>query len=126
MSREDQDQQPLLPPHGMPPPTGNERYMPCHRCSDMTHVATLTQYDAMCFRCFEAYCREPQATPKFMGDKREGACSWAEALQKREQSGERLSLFQKTCWREALGLPITGAIASWEQTPEDYANGRPA
>lgn len=53
------------------------------------------------------------------------AKAWAHALKAREQAGERLTLGQKTMWRQALGLPITGAIASWEQTPEDFANGHP-
>lgn len=29
---------------------------------------------------------------------------WAEALREREQSGERLTPFQKSAWREALGV----------------------
>lgn len=29
---------------------------------------------------------------------------WAEALREREKSGERLTSFQKACWREALGV----------------------
>lgn len=48
-----------MPPHGQPPMTGNERFLPCHRCKDPTLVATLSHYGAMCFRCHEAYCREP-------------------------------------------------------------------
>lgn len=35
---------------------------------------------------------------------REPAKAWAEALRDREESGERLSLYQKACWREALGV----------------------
>ena len=30
--------------------------------------------------------------------------AWAYALRAREESGERLSLYQKACWREALGV----------------------
>lgn len=124
--RDFEDETPL-PPHGHAPPMahGAERYLPCHRCAEQTHVATLTQYGAMCFGCYEAYCREPQPNPEFMGDKRNGPHDWAEALRKREESGEHLTLFQKTCWREALGLPITGAISGWEQTPEEYVAGHP-
>lgn len=124
--RDFEDEAPL-PPHGRAPMTGNESYLPCHRCKEQTLVATLSHYGQMCFGCFEAYSRERQPTPAFMGDKRiDGPRAWAEALRKREQSGERLTLMQKMSWREALGLPVTGVIPSWEQTPDEYAAGRPS
>ena len=33
--------------------------MPCPRCSGMTTRGALSNYGARCFRCYEAYCRDP-------------------------------------------------------------------
>lgn len=35
--------------------------LPCLFCQTPTQRATLSQYGARCFRCYEAYCQEPQA-----------------------------------------------------------------
>jgi hypothetical protein len=48
-----------LPPHGAPP---LENRLPCRACGTATLIATLSNYGARCFRCYEDYCREP--TPK--------------------------------------------------------------
>lgn len=34
---------------------------------------------------------------------------WAYRLQKREADGDRLTIFQKNAWREALGVPVESA-----------------
>jgi hypothetical protein len=117
----------ILHPHGKPPPvdTGGA-LLPCLWCKTPTQRATLAHYGARCWRCYEAYCGEVQPRPDFMGDRRvDGPLAWARALKAREEAGERLSLVQQTMWRDALGLPITGAISTWEQTPEEYAGGHP-
>lgn len=113
-----------LPPHGALPATTADR-MPCNRCGTPTLRSTLNHYGARCFECYRSWCNEPQTRP-YVGDKAtDGPKAWAHALKAREEAGERLSLGQRTMWRDALHLPITGAIASWEQTPEDFANGAP-
>lgn len=107
------DDQPelLLPPHGKPPVGGIEVRMPCHLCGGATLWATLSQYGARCYGCYVAYCRTPQSGPKFVGDGRLGPTQWADALRQREQSGERLTPFQREAWRRATnphGLPLPG------------------
>jgi hypothetical protein len=52
-----------LPPHGVPPKR-EELLMPCTRCGESTEHSTLRMYGARCFRCFLAYCREPQLPQK--------------------------------------------------------------
>lgn len=100
--------------------------LPCHLCGEPTLHATLTQYGARCYPCYERWCAEPQTGPN-VGDRRAtGPLAWAHALKTREEAGERLTLSQKVMWREALGRPITGAIPTWEQTDEEYRNGSPA
>jgi len=126
MNRETPDEDAIpLPPHGRPPALENR--MPCRRCGTQTLVGTLNHYGARCFRCYGEYCTEPQQRPMFEADKRVGGPkAWAHALRAREEAGERLSLAQRTMWREAIGLPITGAIPSWEQTQEEFDNGLPS
>lgn len=126
MSRNPADDETPLPPHGKAPaaidPFGP---LPCRLCGMLTQRAMLAQYGARCLNCYELWRGESQPSP-YVGDKRvDGPKAWAHALKAREQAGERLSIAQRTMWREALGLPITGAIATWEQTPEEYANGHP-
>lgn len=77
--------------------------LPCSNpnCGTATPRATLAQYGARCFPCYEAYRREPQ--PRiYVGDKREDPKSWAYALKAREEAGERLSPPQRDMWRQAL------------------------
>jgi len=37
---------------------GNDQLLPCMICRKPTQPATLTNYGARCFRCYEAYCAE--------------------------------------------------------------------
>lgn len=123
MSRDPTDDVVIPSTHGKPPPVEvGGTLLPCHRCQTLTQRATLAQYGARCYRCYEAYCQEPQPSPRFMGDKKLGDKDWAVALKAREESGERLTLAQKIMWREALGRPITSAIPSWEQTDDEFAH----
>lgn len=80
-----------------------EARSPCRWCGGDTLLATLAQYGARCFRCYEASCREAQPKPRIAPDKqRYGAKAWAWALKAREEAGERLTLAQQSAWRDAL------------------------
>lgn len=95
------DESPLLPPHGRPPLADR---MPCSWCRAPTLVATLNQYGARCFECYEAYCQAPQPSPN-VGDKRTGdPRAWAHALRAREERGDRLTLAQRDMRRAARVL----------------------
>lgn len=101
------DEQPPLPPHGNAPRAkdAEARRLPCAWCKEPTLVATLTQYGARCFRCYEASCRTQQPSPA-IGDKRKGGPkAWAHSLKAREQAGERLTPAQQAAWRDALRQP---------------------
>jgi hypothetical protein len=87
-----------LPPHGNLPPDGGMRCMFCHRPSQW---ATLSQYGARCFSCYESWQRAPQTSPD-IGDKRKGLRDWAHALKRRHDAGERLTFGQIDAYRAAL------------------------
>lgn len=77
---------------------------PCGFCGEMTKHETLRMFGARCGRCYQAFCSYIPSGPD-VGDKRTGDDkSWAKALQRREEGGERLSSVQRAMWREALGL----------------------
>lgn len=112
----DDDQAPLLPPHGhaAPPAGPHEVFAPCTRCNTPTQRSTLAHYGARCLRCYIAFCREPQPTPRFMGDKRTGGNrAWAYALKARQDAGERLPVASQEMLKNALrGVDLYG--------PEDH------
>jgi hypothetical protein len=97
-----------------------ESYLPCSFCGKATLTATLSQYGARCAKCFDTYCQEVSAPT--LADERVAVArkliglsaawnkvggsdprQWAHDLRNREQSGERLSRFQRDAWREAIG-----------------------
>lgn len=96
-----------LPPHGY---VQEDKRQPCRWCDAPTSIATLNQYGARCFGCYESYCRNvPEATP-YMADKRKGEPkAWAHSLKAREESGERLSPTQRQMWRAAFGPQLSEA-----------------
>jgi hypothetical protein len=53
-----------LPPHGSVPELANRR--PCLFCHRPTLIATLSNYGARCFRCYEDYCTELQPVAKHL------------------------------------------------------------
>lgn len=81
-----------------------DRLLPCAFCQSPTKHKVLATLGARCQGCFKAYCERLPAAPN-VGDKRQGAKSWAYALKEREESGELLSGLQKRMWRECLGVP---------------------
>ena len=106
MNREStSDDSVILAPHGKPPPANSgAALLPCSRCGTPTLPGTLATYGARCYGCYLDLLRDPQPSPRAMGDKRVGGPkAWAHALQRREQSGERLSPAQAEMWRAALG-----------------------
>lgn len=74
---------------------------PCRTCQESTDWQTLSDHGGMCFRCFKAYCREFQNRPD-VGRKEADPLSWARALQRRHQAGERLSKAQIDAYQDAL------------------------
>jgi hypothetical protein len=80
------------------------------------HPPNLVEFKSICMRRPEpelAKLPEPKADPKIAEavlksiEKPNGRHpkEWAENLQSREQSGERLSQFSRGAWREALNTP---------------------
>jgi hypothetical protein len=102
-----QDEPPLLPPHGIPPPSSDYQPAPCQRCYTLTDRKQLAQYGARCFRCYEAFCREPQPR-RDVGDKRVDPRNWAHALKRHEDAREPLSPCQRAMWRYAFGPRTKG------------------
>lgn len=116
---------------------GPVRYMACWSCRAQTLVETLSQYGARCFPCFEAYCAkggpEIQAGQRIvrpdparlraflrkLADGIRGAQTsqrgWADRLQERHQSGERLTPAQVRAYRYAL----SGRLVPIEVCDED-------
>lgn len=37
--------------------------LPCRKCGDLTDRGTLSDYGAMCFGCYQAYCRSGSSAP---------------------------------------------------------------
>ncbi len=58
------------------------KFLPCRKCAKSTPWATLANYGAQCFACYEAYCQEEQSHVD-VGDKRIDPLGWAKALQRR-------------------------------------------
>ena len=38
--------------------------LPCTPCGEATLIATLSNFGARCFACYQAYCRAPRETPE--------------------------------------------------------------
>lgn len=91
------------------PPTGGGVKvgipMPCTFCGAMTSHATLAMLGARCAACYGAYCRATKPMP-FVPETSippdAGGRAWAYRLRYREQTGERLTAFQRDAWRLAL------------------------
>jgi hypothetical protein len=60
-----------LPPHGKPP--ASEGRLPCRWCGAPTLGATLSQYGARCFECYEAYCNAPPTHLALTAEQRRAA-----------------------------------------------------
>lgn len=86
-----------------PSKTSEGQLMACNCCHTPTAQSVLASLGARCFTCYLAYCRA-QLPKVYVGDKRQGARSWAHALRRREESGEVLSPTQRVMWREALAV----------------------
>jgi hypothetical protein len=78
------------------------RYLPCAVCRTQTQAATLSQYGARCFSCWETYRTGPLPKTPDVGDKKNsGPRDWIRALRRRDEAGERLTPAQRGAWREA-------------------------
>ncbi len=73
----------------------------CRRCDSSVSSVTASDHGGMCNRCFVAYCNEPQHRPD-VGSKLRDMRSWAYALRRRHEAGERLTQGQVACYRAAL------------------------
>ena len=80
--------------------------MPCRWCQASTPLDVLCQLGARCAPCYSRYLRASEpihewAKPLPNEAKTVAPKAWAEALRKREQSGERLTKAQRNMWRAA-------------------------
>ena len=81
-----------------PPP------LPCRQCQRQTPRVILSNFGAMCEPCYRAWQRQKQLPSPDVGDKaKDGPRAWIPALQRRIDSGERLTQFQRQCLDEAQG-----------------------
>jgi len=77
--------------------------LPCRVCHAETDREILSNHGAMCQGCYADYVRKPLAESPNVGDKAaRGEKDWAQAMRKREASGERLTPFQSQAWRYVL------------------------
>lgn len=76
--------------------------LPCAKCGRQTQHATLANYGARCFQCYEDYLK---ATPDEvqLADKSQDPKGWAKLLRKRELMGERIGQVRRSMWRSVLG-----------------------
>ena len=75
----------------------------CTRCMMEADYSDMTSYGAMCWKCYDNYCKEaphyhPQ--PQFTGDSRD----WARRILHKEQNGEAVSKVAIQFAKEALRL----------------------
>lgn len=73
----------------------------CLFCNTPTDWQTLSDHGARCFSCYQAYKRAVPKLP-YVGEKTSDPRGWAYALKRREESGEKLTQFQKQSWREVV------------------------
>lgn len=79
--------------------------LPCAWCRRLTLRTMLAQYGARCLQCYDAYITASNPQPEWMRPipanvRMVAPKAWAGVLQKREESGERLSKAQRDMWRE--------------------------
>lgn len=101
---------------------GPVTHRPCTFCGKATLIATLANYGARCNACYEAFCREPQPHVD-VGDKRLDPRSWAHALKRRHEAGERLTPPQIAMYRAALSSQQRN---DEDETPADRARAERA
>jgi hypothetical protein len=95
MSRKtfDPDADVPLPPHGVPPATGDR--LACAHCQTLTLRATLSQYGARCFGCYQAFCRTPQPYRRYtQAGGKPNAYELVQRLMDRKAAGEQLTKAQ--------------------------------
>ena len=89
-------------------------YAPCQKCQKSTLLATLAQYGAQCHPCYEYFCTGGHGVNSLSRADRLALLhnlrsvfqtshprGWVARLQARENSGERLSIAQRTMLRAA-------------------------
>ena len=75
---------------------------PCRQCGATNLKETLSNYGGLCPGCYRDYCKAPQHFPD-VGDKRiDGPRSWAHALKRRHEQGDRLTPAQVSAYKAAL------------------------
>lgn len=78
--------------------------LPCSLCNRPTPRAILAQYGARCAGCYGHFCRSVPQRPEHSAHRGlDGPRGWAQALRRREESGERLTPAQRAAWRAAIG-----------------------
>lgn len=77
----------------------------CRRCRNDTPRDTLSTFGAMCEPCYRGYCLEKPLTAPDVGNKNaNGPRDWIQAMRKRELMADKLTPFQRSSWREAMGM----------------------
>ena len=94
-------------------------HMQCRRCGNTAERETLSSYGGLCGGCYTDYVTGGRPIPplpspenrreilqrlRLVLDRRnqQDPREWARRLQRREEAGEPLSLFQRDAWRRAL------------------------
>jgi hypothetical protein len=73
----------------------------CHVCGTTTIGGSLSDFGARCFPCYQAYLRESRVFPD-VGKKSDDPRAWAYALQRRHESGDRLTPAQVSAYKAVI------------------------
>ena len=73
----------------------------CRYCGATAAWETLSNFGARCGSCYADYCRAQQFFPD-TGDKTVNPRSWAHALKRRHEQGDRLTPAQVSAYKAAL------------------------
>lgn len=89
---------------------------PCGGCGTPSDRTKLSEFAGLCDRCRQAFCTSALPVcvkPELPSNLANSPKAWAHRLQAREESGERLTLGQKSAWRTAL-RPVVASQFSEE------------
>jgi hypothetical protein len=75
----------------------------CRTCLSETPWADLSNYGAMCYGCYQAYCK---AAPRYKikKDYPNDPLAWAKRIIDKQKSGLPVGIFAAKMAREALGI----------------------
>jgi len=75
----------------------------CNRCQSQTSREALGAYGAMCFGCYQAYCK---AAPHYeiRKDYPNDPLAWAKRIIDKQKRGDPVSIYAGKLARDALGI----------------------